>query len=145
MGVIDYYGVGPGHIYSRFNNSSRNQTVNLFLQKPDHNLFKLFFRHLSVGGHHPRARISQALHLLANLIYVINPVMHKKYLAASIQFSLEGIGDHRFIIFGHIRSHRHTILRRGIDDRNIPQFHQPHIKGARNRGSGKGQNIHIGF
>lgn len=98
IGIFNNQGINVWHINPGFDNRGRHQHIILAMNKVIDDPFKLRFRHLTVRIRHSRVR-HQLLNLTNCAFNVFNPIVQIKDLAATIQFSLNGLANRTGILF----------------------------------------------
>ena len=142
--VMDDHSIGIGDIQSCFYNSSRNQDINIAVNKAIHDLFQLMLPHLSVGKGYICLRY-QLCDPVGDLLNIIYPVVYIIHLSPSCHFSGDCFSDQFLVIFHHIGLDRHSVHRSFFQYAHIPDPDQAHMKGSGDRGGSQGKNIYVFF
>ena len=141
--ILHDKGVAVGDIHSRLDDGGTDEDIAL----PFHQLLpdfgEGFLVHLSVGHFHPgfRDHISQ---FVCRPVDGLHPVVQVVHLTAAAEFSLDGVADGGFVVLRHIGLDRMPVHRRVLDDAHVTDPAHCHVQRSRDRGSGKGEHIHIG-
>src|SRR5262245_9530854 len=140
--VVDDDGIGGGDIEARLNDCGTQQQVKAALQKLQHHGFQPPLRHLPVG--HADATLrdkpeEQSLHGGERL----NPIVHKKHLAATRQLSSDGPYDGLLSVRCHHGLDGTPPFRWRGNDAAIAQPNQRHVQGTWNRGGSQHQYVDL--
>ena len=133
-----------GNIQSCLDDRSRNQYIDISVDKRKHNSFKFTLTHLPVCKIHSRIR-EKFRNSGCHICYIIDTVVHIIYLPASSKFAVNCLTDGLFIILHNIRLNRYTIHRRLFKDTHIADTDHAHMKGSRNRCCRQCQYVNVFF
>ena len=112
-------------------------------EKAYHCLFQVSLFHLAVCHGEPCPG-NQLHEPFSHGIYGLNPVVDKKDLSTPFQFKFNGAGNGRFVIMGEMGLNRMPVLRRRLNNTEIPDAHEGEMKCSGDRGCGQGQHVHEG-
>ena len=142
MGPVDDDGVGRGDIQAGFDDGGAHQDIDLPAPEAHHDLLQFLFRHLAVGhghpglGHHLPDMPVQVARLRTRLCT-------KKTWPAPVHFPADGrLDDRRVSGTAHIGAHRPAVLRRGVDQAQLPEAGQGQLQGPGDGRGGEGQHVH---
>src|SRR5512133_32263 len=144
MCIVNEDCVGIRDIETGFDNGSGNQHIIISLYEIEHYVFDLFAFHLAVNNCNPDVGTDPA-QMIADLLYVLNPVMHKEYLAIPGDLIFYAFLDDLLIVAIKLRNNGHPVRRRSVDDRQIPCTHKRELESPWDWGCSQGESIHIGF
>ena len=142
--VMDDHGISIGDVQSSFYNGSRNQDINIAVNKAIHDLFQLVLPHLSVGKGYICLRY-QFRDPVGDLFNIIYPVVYIIHLSPSCHFSGDGFPDQFLVIFHHIGLDGHSVHRSFFQYTHIPDPDQAHMKGSGNGRGSQGKDIYVFF
>ena len=128
-------------VQARPDDRRADQDVVLPPDEPPHRILDLRRFHPAVDHPHLRLR-HEPLNQAGHRIDRPDPVVEEENLTVSCQLAAGRIGNHLFVEFQDMGLDRQPILRRGIDDGEIPDPDERQMERPRNGGSGEGENIH---
>ena len=120
MGPVDNDGVGRRDVQTGFDDGRTHQDIDLPAPEAHHNLLQFLFRHLAMGHGHPGLG-----HHFPDMTgpggQAPHPVVHEEDLAAPVQFPADGGLDHRGLRQADIGADGPAVLRRGVDQAQLPE------------------------
>ena len=141
VGPVDDDGVGRGDVQAGLDDGGAHQDVHLSAPEAHHDLLQLPLRHLAVGHGHPGFG-HHFLDVAGPGAQVPHPVVDEKDLAAPGQLPADGRLDHRFLRPAEIGADGPAVLRRGVDEAQLPEPRQGKLQGPGDGGGGEGQDVH---
>ena len=144
LGVFHDQGVGVGDVQAGFHDGGADHDVVVAVPKTLHRLFEHLLAHLAVGNDDARLR-DQLAQLAGGLFNVGDFVVDVEDLAVAEQLAADRGGDLLVLLRADVGQHGVAVLRRGGDGSHLADAGQRHLQGARNRGCGHGQHVHVRF
>ena len=86
----------------------------------------------------------QLTHAGCDLIDVVDPVVHEEHLAVPQHLAADGLRDGPLVVPAHIGQDRLPVGRRGVQEAEVPDAGQGHLKRARNRRGGQREHVYVG-
>ena len=144
MGGVDNDGVGVGNVNARLDDIGTHQHVKFALNKTQHGFFELVAFHLAVR--HANARLWHEFHDdIANGLNVIDAIVDKKHLPATVEFVADGIADKHLVENVYFGADGLAVGRRRVDNRQIARAHEREVQRARDRRGRKRQYVNVEF
>ena len=141
VGAIHHHRVGVRHVEARFHDHRRDQDVHLAADEPRHHGVQLRFRQLPVRDRDSRARC-QPPHPPGDGRDRLDAVVHEIHLAAPVEFARERLFQQRVVPRLDERQHRGAVLRRRLQQREVPQPREREMQRARDRRRGEGEYVY---
>ena len=141
MGPVDDDGVGRRDVQTGFDDGGAHQDIDFPAPEAHHHLLQFLFGHLAMGHGHPGLR-HHFLDMAGPGGQAPHPVVHEKDLAAPVQFPADGRLDHRGLRPADVGAHGPAVLRRGVDQAQLPEAGQGQLQGPGDGRGGEGQDVH---
>ena len=133
VGPVDDDRIGRGDVEAGADDRRADQDIVLPPDEPRHRRLDLLRRHLAVD--HPHLRLGdELLDEAGHREDRPDAVVEEEDLAVSGQLLPDRVGDHLLVEFQDVGLHRQAVLRRGVDDGQVPDARR--ATGAASGGSG---------
>src|SRR5699024_10051807 len=115
------------------NDRSRDENINISIDKIIHDILQLSLPHLTVSKRYISLRY-ELLDLSCHIRDIRNPVIDIVDLSSSCQFPGNCLAYHLVIILHHISLDGHPVMGSLLQDTHITDTDQTHMKRPRDRG-----------
>ncbi len=93
IGPVDEDGVGVGDVQAVFHDGGGDEYLEFLIDKGVHHLFQMAVAHLGVS--HGEADVGHEFaEFVGDVVYGLDAVVNKEYLAAAVYLSADGVLDH---------------------------------------------------
>ena len=142
VGAIDDDRVGVRDVQPRLDDRGAHQDVGGAVGEGDHHLLERAFGHLAVADHEPDVGQHPA-QLLGLRLDRLDPVVDVEDLAAAIELADDRVADQPGRRLGDPRLDRQPILRRRLDDAQVPDPRERQVERPRDRRGRQGQDVDL--
>ena len=123
IGPIDDHGVGVGDINAIFYDIGGHKNVELPTVEIRHDFLQLSRFHLTVS-HTDMSRRYFILDFRRHLLYILHTVVDKEHLPVTGQFAGNGSLDNLRIVHMNLRIDGLAVLRRRLNNAQVPDTHE---------------------